>query len=108
MSIHQKTIPDHVEIPVLSGIQVRKMLRHAGETGAAYARFNEHSRTWTYQCVFNQRIVPTKYIESLYLLLGHDRFWSAYTAVVPQPTESPSQQASHHMQRGGSVARAGA
>lgn len=83
MSSRPKSVPDHVTIPSLSGVQVRRMLRHAGESGAEYARYNEHSRTWAYQCVFNQRNVPTRYIESLYLFLGHDRFWSAYTGVVP-------------------------
>ncbi len=79
----------HVAIPKISGAELRKMLRITGYTASHYSTFIGRNRTYASRMLFGRRVLPMKATEALYLMLGHDMFWSAYEEVTGTKTTPP-------------------
>ncbi|MBU3741532.1 MAG: hypothetical protein FGM24_04510 [Candidatus Kapabacteria bacterium] len=67
----------YVEIPALRPVDIRRMLRLSGHTQVELSRFMGRSRNYVNEKLATGQI-PLRMIEALYMLLGHDMFWSAY------------------------------
>lgn len=79
-----------VAIPKLRGSELRKMLRMAGVTLSAFSRFMGHCRSWASEVIVPLSNVHTSTVEGLYMMLGHDQFWTVYTRTTGRevPTET--------------------
>lgn len=67
-----------VSIPILSGRELRHMLTLCGYTGRAFDRFLEKAPDYSSKRLFPMRELSLKISDALYLLVGHDMFWTAY------------------------------
>lgn len=74
----------YTHIPTLRPTDIRRMLRYCGHTQVELSRFMGRSRNYVNEKLASGEI-PLRMVEALYLLLGHDMFWTAYEAVTPHP-----------------------
>jgi len=72
-------LPDYVDIPVLAGWQLRKMLAHIGISAYDLSRYVERSCGYVSKVWFPKQRLPLRASEALYTLVGHDPFWNAYS-----------------------------
>jgi hypothetical protein len=82
-----------VNVPILSGRELQRMLKVCGFTGRAFDRFINRSLDYSSKRLFNLRELPLNVSEALYLLAGHDMFWTAYNhpkvrKQPPHPTDA--------------------
>jgi hypothetical protein len=75
---------EHTRIPALRPTDIRRMLRHSGHTQVDLSRFMGRSRNYVNEKLASGDI-PLRMVEALYLMLGHDMFWTAYEVVTPHP-----------------------
>lgn len=74
----------YTHIPSLRPTDIRRMLRHSGHTQVDLSRFMGRSRNYVNEKLASGDI-PLRMVEALYLMLGHDMFWTAYEVVTPHP-----------------------
>ncbi len=71
-----------LEVPELRGSELRAMLERCGKSDRAFSKFLGRSPAYV-----TARLVPVKRlkvsaVEALMLFLGHDQFWTTYTAIT--------------------------
>lgn len=71
-------LPEHVDVPELTGWQLRRMLAYIGLSASDLSRHVKRSSGYVSKCWFPQRCLPLRATEALYTLAGHDLFWTAY------------------------------
>ncbi len=67
-----------VSVPFLTGRELRRMLKLCGYTGRAFDRFLGRAADYSSKRLFPMRELPLYVSEALYLMVGHDIFWTAF------------------------------
>ena len=71
-----------LEVPELRGSELRAILLRCGKSDRAFSRFLGRSAAYVTARVVPVKRLKTTTVEGLMLFLGHDQFWTAYTAVT--------------------------